>query len=364
MMEDNSALRDSETRFQQLFDRSPIGIFIADLDGRFIRTNTAYQAFSGYEESDLSGVPYWELIHPEDRGVSTALFDELKHEHRSFYEMESRYVRKDGSTVWGANIVSILQGADGKTSSIFGMVKDIQAEADLDIYRKHLEELVVQRTAELENSQSKFYQQAQETAVKEERQRLARELHDSVIQLLYSMNLLSSGWKKKAEDGQMVDPVASFQQLENIGLQALKEMRLLIHQMRPPVLEEVGLVGALKQRLESVEERVNVETELVTDGSMPLLSQFVEEQLYDIAQEALNNALRHAQANIIFVRIQCQNGQLDLTVQDNGLGFNPENNSNGIGLQSMHERAEAIAAQLDVFSAPQEGTTVQVTVAV
>lgn len=162
----------------------------------------------------------------------------------------------------------------------------------------------------------------------------------------------------------MVDPAAAFQQLESIGLQALKEMRLVIYQMRPPILEENGLVGALRLRLEAVEQHVNIHTELVTEGDLPPLSQFVEEQLYDIAQEALNNTLRHAQADRIFVQILYQDGHLDLTIQDNGQGFTLENISKGMGLDTMRERAEAIASQLQVTSDLQDGTKVHITVAV
>jgi signal transduction histidine kinase len=228
--------------------------------------------------------------------------------------------------------------------------------------QKALESFAAHAAIAIENT--RLYQQAQEIAVSEERQRLARELHDSVTQLLYSMSLLSSGWKKMAQDGRLADPAASFQQLEGIGLQALKEMRLLIHQLRPSVLEEAGLAGAVQHRLEAVEQRANIDTELVIDGDLPPLSPLFEEQLYNIAQEALNNALRHAQASAISVYIYCQDGQLSLMVRDNGVGFDTDNSSTGIGLQSMRERAEAIAAQLSVSSHPHEGTMVQVTVAV
>lgn len=518
------ALQESEARFQQLFDRSPVGIFIVDLDGRFIQANAAYKAFTGYGEAELAGINYWELIHPEDREATQDMFTELTQGERFFYEKESRYLRKDGNIVWGAKIVTILRSADGKSKGLFGQVKDItmrkRAEADLEEYHKHLEELVARRTAELEKSRSRLailnqasrvvnsaslnpdhifvaihqmtawmmpvdvfeialvdesrddlevlylagregrqparhrplqgscvewmltnhrslrvddlssseqkpiivnqedgirsmlsvllqsgsrvmgalclkssqpgaytpddqkalesfaahaaiaientrlYQQAQETAVSEERHRLARELHDSVTQLLYSMSLLSSGWKKMAQDGRLADPAASFEQLEDIGLQALKEMRLLIHQLRSSILEEAGLAGALRQRLEAVEQHVNVDTELVVDGDLPALPYMVEEQLYHIAQEALNNTLRHARATAISVHIRCQDGRLSLVIRDNGVGFNPDKSSTGLGLNSMQERAEAISAKLQIASEPGYGMTVQVTIAV
>ena len=119
----------------------------------------------------------------------------------------------------------------------------------------------------------RLYQQAQVIAVEQERHRLARELHDSVIQTLYSTVLLASGWRMMAEQGRL-DPASTavhFQQVADQSEQALKEMRLLLFQLRPPVLEQVGLVSALQQRLDSVERRVSIETSLLTTGDWDAL---------------------------------------------------------------------------------------------
>jgi signal transduction histidine kinase len=228
--------------------------------------------------------------------------------------------------------------------------------------QKALESFAAHAAIAIENTN--LYRRAQETAVNRERQRLSRELHDSVTQLLYSISLLSSGWKKMAQDGRLADPAGSFQELEGISSLALIEMRLLLHQLRPSVLQEAGLVGALKSRLEAVEQRLNIETRFVVEGDLPPLSNSLEEQLYDIVQEALNNALRHAMATAVYINIRHEVGRLILMVQDNGIGFSPEEISAGIGLQSMHERAEVISAELSIHSEVQKGTTVQVAVSI
>lgn len=206
--------------------------------------------------------------------------------------------------------------------------------------------------------------QAQVAAVDAERQRLARELHDSVTQSLYSLTLLASGWGTLASQGRLnqQEVVDSFKQLGEIGQQGLKEMRLLIHQLRPPVLEEVGLIGALQQRLDAVEQRVNVETHLYTQGTDEL-SPDVAEQLYGIALEALNNTLRHARATVVTINLQEKDNCLRLAIQDNGGGFDSAAPSLGLGLTTMQERAQAINANLHITSAPQQGTTVEVTLA-
>jgi len=112
-----------------------------------------------------------------------------------------------------------------------------------------------------------------------------------------------------------------FQQVAEQSEQALKEMRLLLFQLRPPVLEQVGLVSALQQRLDAVEQRVSIDTRLLTTGEWDSLPPHVEELFYGIAQEALNNALRHAHARSILVQLDRCEQVLELTVEDDGIGF-------------------------------------------
>ena len=138
-------------------------------------------------------------------------------------------------------------------------------------------------------------------------------------------------------------------------------MRLLLHQLRPPILEEVGLVEALQQRLAAVEQRTNVEARQPTQGDVEDLPDEVEERLFYIAQEALNNALRHAAATEVIVRIEIEANEVLLSVEDNGLGFVPSADSAGMGLATMQERAAAIGGRITIASAP--GTTVEVAVA-
>jgi signal transduction histidine kinase/DNA-binding response OmpR family regulator len=212
----------------------------------------------------------------------------------------------------------------------------------------------------LENA--RLAEQAQAAAIDAERQRLARELHDSVTQSLYSLTLLSKGWGTMAEQGRLKNPAAAFQRLNQVGQQALKEMRLMIHQLRPPILEELGLVGALRQRLDAVEQRANVEARLLTSNEVIQLPQPMEDQLFYIAQEALNNSLRHAAATEIIVRIEVEEGGILLSVKDDGIGFDPSVDSAGIGLTTMQARAEDIGGRLTITSEREQGTTVKVIV--
>lgn len=207
---------------------------------------------------------------------------------------------------------------------------------------------------------ARLFEQAKVTAVATERQRLARELHDSVTQLLYSIVLLAGGWGIEAEqeqpDRQTVS--ASFNELAGLGQQALSEMRLLLYQLQSPVLAQLGLSGALKQRLNAVEERVGIRTTLHTNGDVDKLPLQMQAELYFIVHEALNNALRHARASALQVLMTRSSRLLKLVVQDNGIGFDPQTVSEGMGLQNMFARAQSVGAEIEIYSNTGDGTRI------
>jgi PAS domain S-box-containing protein len=205
--------------------------------------------------------------------------------------------------------------------------------------------------------------QVREAAVLEERARLARELHDSVTQALFSMTLLAEAGQRLAGTGDLERVQTYLRRLGETSQQSLKEMRLLVYELRPQALEEVGLVGALQQRLDAVEARAGVEARLLVEGTVqvPIM---MEEDLYRIAEQALNNALKHAAATLVVVWIRADDGRISIEVLDNGCGFNPETikDKGGQGLTSMRERTERIGGVLTVDSTPGQGTTVKVEV--
>jgi signal transduction histidine kinase len=208
---------------------------------------------------------------------------------------------------------------------------------------------------------ARLRQRAEQAAVMEERSRLARELHDSVTQSLYSLTLLAGGGQRLARAGKLANVEEYLVDLGGIAQQALKEMRLLVYQLRPAILEQEGLVGALQQRLDAVERRSSIETRLLVDETL-VLPTVVEEGLYRIIQEALNNTLKHASASYVTVRIYVQQGQVNLEVIDNGRGFDYDNMSytGGLGLVSMKERAEKLGGSFTILSKPGEGAAVKV----
>jgi len=201
-----------------------------------------------------------------------------------------------------------------------------------------------------------------QAAVLEERQRLARDLHDSVTQLLYGLVRLAEAGQAQLKGAAAASAGATFVRVVETSRQALNEMRLFVHHLHPPELEERGLVAALAQRLAAVESWSGVRARLFADETLQL-SPRVECALYQIAQEALNNALRHAHATTITVRLVRQPAGVLLEIDDDGCGFDPQEtlaNRCGLGLHTMRYRAEAIDASLETISSPDGGTQVRI----
>lgn len=219
--------------------------------------------------------------------------------------------------------------------------------------------LAFARQSALAIENARLRQQAAQAALREERSRLARELHDSVTQSLYSLGLLAQSWRLAAREEGQPQAEQQYTQVVEISHQSLKEMRLLISQLRLPELEAEGLVGAVQRRLEAVERRVGIQARVHSDGDLDV-DLPVAEQLYRIIQEALNNALKHARATAVTVSFAATgDGAYQISVEDNGSGFDPGVAPEGYGLTGMRERAAQIGASLAIYSAPGEGTTVR-----
>ncbi len=194
-----------------------------------------------------------------------------------------------------------------------------------------------------------------------ERQRLARELHDSVAQRIYSLNLFARAGQEALIDGDLEDARLRLQQVEENARYSLREMRLLLYQLRPLALENQTLVAAFEERFALVERRLGIKAE-VRANTIPELAETVEEELYYIISEALNNELKHAQATRVELLFDVSNGRLLVTIRDNGRGFNLAELSSGLGLENMRSRTAQIKGKLDIETAIGKGTTIRISV--
>src|SRR5690606_20772778 len=174
-------------------------------------------------------------------------------------------------------------------------------------------------------------------------------------------SLLSETARRTAEQGDHRATHDYLNRLGELAQQCLKEMRLLVHEMSPSVLEKEGLAGALQARLDAVERHSGIRAQLVVDIKQKL-SPPVQLQYYRVAEEALNNALKHAAATSVRVNIHADEHTILMEIDDNGKGFDPEaaESSGGVGLIGMRERIERLGGSMTVDSAPGKGTVIRV----
>jgi signal transduction histidine kinase len=210
---------------------------------------------------------------------------------------------------------------------------------------------------------ARLFEASRELSVIEERNRLARELHDAMTQNLFSLSLTAEA----AAGLVRTDPgraEAEIDRVRQLARETQAELRSLVFELRPPRLEADGLVATVAKDLDVLGRAHGLKADLQVHGTLELAST-VEMELYRIVQEALNNAVRHARAESITVGIDADDGMVRITVRDDGLGFDPAARAireRRLGLTSMRERAESLGGKFTVETAPRAGTTVRVEV--
>jgi signal transduction histidine kinase len=225
--------------------------------------------------------------------------------------------------------------------------------------------LTVANQAAVAIENARLYAEAQNRAALEERQKLARELHDSVSQALYGIALGTRTAREllDREPGEtrlkqtLAEPLDYILSLAEAGL---TEMRALIFELRPESLEVEGLVAALTNQAAVLRARHKLEVE-TTFGDEPPLPWPVKEALYRVAQEALHNIVKHSRARRVELRLEGKNDSVRLKIKDDGQGFDPQGEFPGhLGLRSMRERVERLGGAFEIESAPGQGTRLDV----
>ena len=239
-----------------------------------------------------------------------------------------------------------------------------RAETEIQQMVELLEQRVADRTQELTEINQELQiarEEAEETAILEERRRLARDLHDAITQSLYGLMLFARASRDAHEANDDPKLEENLEEIETNALQTLKEMRLLLHQLRPLSLEHGGLSKAVIRRFDQVERRLGITAVADVEDNIDL-DRTTEESLYLIITEALNNSLKHAKARKVTVGLHQQNGNIRLVVEDNGLGFNPSKPTVGMGLKNIQERADLLDGELEFSSEKGKGTRIRLVI--
>jgi len=204
---------------------------------------------------------------------------------------------------------------------------------------------------------AELFEDAQSLAILQERQRLARNLHDAVNQSLFSAGLIAEVlpglWEQDQEDARR-----ALEDLRSLTRGAIAEMRMLVSELRPLALTDSNLSDLLHQLADAFTGRTSIRVTVMITGE-DILNSDVQVAVYRICQEGLNNIAKHAAASRVKIKLQYTAGKVDMHIQDNGRGFAPDLSLPGhYGLSMMNERAEAVGAKLEIMSRPGKGTAI------
>jgi PAS domain S-box-containing protein len=335
-------LRESEERFRTMADFTYDWEYWRSADGTYIYVSPSCERITGYRADEFLKDPNLleTIIHPDDRAVVGRHLREEPLEDGGVLPVDFRVITRGGEERWLEHSCQPVYSADGNYLGRRASNRDV---------------------TERRRAEEALEQQAKEKAVAAERSRLARELHDSVTQALYSVTLYAEATRMAVSAGKHDVALENLHELHNMAREAMIDMRVLIFGLHPPALEEEGLVAALQTRLATVESRAGLRTEIRVEGErhLPLL---VEEELFWIALEAFNNVVKHARAQQLRVNLRFDDQGVCLEIADDGLGFDPAmaGESGGMGLHGIEERVQRIKGQLEITSAPGQGTTLKV----
>jgi PAS domain S-box-containing protein len=333
------AMRESEERFRLLTNTAPVIIWMSGVDKACTYVNQRFLEFTGQPLEAVLGNGWAEGIHPDDRERSWNVYARASEGHEPF-QMEYRLRRHDGEYRWILGSGVPRSNADGSYAGYIGSAVDVTE-------RKLAEEAL--------STVSQKLIEAQE----EERTRIARELHDDINQrlALLAVNLESLKLDLPASQKQAKRRIdEANKQVQDLG----SDIQALSHSLHPSKLEFMGLVTASASFCKELSERQNVEIDFHSEDIPKKLPPDVALCLFRVLQEALHNAVRHSGARQFKVSLALRSGEIELSVMDSGVGFNPEAvRGHGLGLTSMRERLKLVSGQLSIDSERQRGTTVR-----
>src|SRR5215469_7684297 len=339
------ASRESEERFRYLFNAAPIGIALEDLAGNLLFANPALGSMLGYSQQELTDMNCSQFADPQDEKEDWEEFQALRAGIKQSYQIEKRYLRKDGGRIWGRFNVSILNSGEAQPI-VVATVEDIteKKEAREELERAH---------TELQSLTPRLL-----SAHEDERRRIARELHDDIGQRLslWMMKLDVLGIKvppeRVAERAEIRKVLAGLSEL-------ITDVHNMSHQLHSSKLEHLGLRVALNDVCQQLAEQHQIVINLSANDVPDHLAEDVSLSFYRVAQGALRNAVKHSRSPRIDVSLIYDGRVLRMRVRDFGVGFDSAIPRNGLGLITMQERVRMIGGSICFNSVPGVGTELE-----
>lgn len=338
------ALRESEEKFRSVFRDAGVGMVIVSLQGRFLGANKTFCDYLGYTEEELQEKTVESITLAEDWPAISRKLNETLVDGKNFQWFEKRCLHKSGRIVYTESSASLIRGTDGAPQYFVGEVLDVTS-------RKESEAALLEMAGKLIEAQE------------QERARIGRELHDDITQRIALVAIELEQLKRIAPAAD----VAFHKQVHHLRKQLLdtsKDIQSLSHRLHSSKLEYLGLDAAAGSFCRELSKKHKVEIDFSHDGISRSVPQEVSLCVYRVLQEALQNGVKHSGVRHFDVKLHGTSGEIQLTVSDSGIGFDPQETMNprGLGLVSMRERVRLLNGKITVQSKPRDGTTIHVSV--
>jgi PAS domain S-box-containing protein len=361
------AIRESEERHRALVSQTAAGMAQTNLKGQLEFVNGEFCEMLGYRNSELIGKTISEITHRDDVTESRRLFQRLVREGRP-YQLEKRYLRKDGSILWANVSASPMRDVNAKTQSAIAVIVDIserkRAQEALEDSKIFLEKRVAERTAELIAANEVLHNEIAlrkrlereiiEISDREQR-RLGQDLHDSLCQNLTAIAFMTRAVARRLKDHRVIE-VGDIEKIADLINDGVTEARTIARGLHPVEMDSAGLSSALRALLH---RQSNLPYRLDMDEEVSISDPTVALHLFRIAREAVMNANKHARARELVLRMRRFPKHIELSVTDNGIGLPRQFiKGPGMGFHIMEYRARSIGARLEVAPVKPHGTRV------
>jgi PAS domain S-box-containing protein len=360
----NRELANKHQELDAIVRTAPDIIFSKQQDGARDYISDRFYEFTGADPDTAIGLGWWDYVHPDDRERSLQGWVDSNHS-KTNYEAEYRVRGRDGEYRWFRSRAVPIRDDEGNVIKWYGTCSDIHdsklLEQSIRDNAAELEKMVDERTAALRRLSVRLMSMQDE-----ERRRIARDLHDGLGQELAVAKMVLDRTAQRKTAVAAADRQASIEASDIID-RAIQQVRSLSHLLHPPLLDEVGLISALRWYLEGLTERSGIETFLdVQPNDFPRLVSDVETAIFRIVQEALTNVFRHAAARNVWIGLTQREDATVITVRDDGKGIEQrvaelQPDSVGIGIGGMKQRAKEFGGELRLTNT-NPGTLVELVV--
>jgi PAS domain S-box-containing protein len=337
------ALRTSQESHEELFTNASDAIWVHDMDGKIVIANKACEKITGYSPDELMGKNASEFLTPETLGIARKVRARLMKGQAIDQRYDQRLIRKDGSETI-VELLTRLIKTDGKPSGFQNIARDVTEERRLrDNLRAQIHRTLM--------------------AQEEERKRIARELHDDIAQSILLLSRRLDTFMSGSTHKLPKTSISELEHIQNIANESYKSLQRYARDLRPSILDQMGLVAALNWLADELSKELGIKATVKAD-KLPSISPETELAMFRIVQETLSNVRKHAQASRVNITVKLDSNNVKVTITDNGKGFLTSRltgdlaREGKLGVLGMEERARLIGGSLQIKSKPGKGTTV------